>query len=307
MGAPQSQALCGIQMQPPAPPWSILRRFLLHHAPPDYRTRAQSTCRAGAGAHGCLENGWSQRAGLSSDAILECRSEHRDRRCARSDLCGAAGFLNRAPLAATLTKNPLWGAAAAPFSPGPRLSINSKTYLARVCGLRYRRRMPGEVGTRFAPASRVTGEGAGGPAKMCQASRISRCANAFILLEVYQNPHPRPLPQLNVGEGTEPSRHCATALSSPQLCPLVVYRQSRSRGENYSDHVQTQAQAGKPVHHRLEWLRHCVTKPSQSFKREGGDPPSFRGTVAKPFQPVIFFFPKVSEKRTTGRGACPTV
>ena len=30
------------------------------------------------------------------------------------------------------------------------LSTNSKTYLVRVCGLRYRRRMPGEVGPRFA-------------------------------------------------------------------------------------------------------------------------------------------------------------
>ena len=93
----RARRFCGIQIQPAAPPWSILRRFLLRHAPPDYRTRWQSTCRAGAGAHGSLENGSSHRAGLSSDAILECRSEHRDRRCARSDLCGAAGFLNRAP------------------------------------------------------------------------------------------------------------------------------------------------------------------------------------------------------------------
>ena len=103
-----AKRFAGFQIQPAAPHWSILRRFLLRRAPPDYRTRRQSTCRAG-GAHGCLENGWSHRAGLSSDAILECRSEHRDRRCTRSYLCSAAGFLNRAPSAA-LTKDPLWGA-----------------------------------------------------------------------------------------------------------------------------------------------------------------------------------------------------
>ncbi len=104
------------------------------YAPPDYRTRRQSPCRAGAGAHGCLENCLSHRVGLSSAAILECRSEHRDRRCARSDLCGADGFSNRAPEQATLTEDPLWGAAAAPFPPsgGENYSDNVQTSGARL-------------------------------------------------------------------------------------------------------------------------------------------------------------------------------
>jgi len=51
----------------------------------------------------------------------------------------------------------------------PLLTLSdSKNDLARGCGL-VRRCKSGEVVTRFAPASRMTGEGAGGPAKLYQA------------------------------------------------------------------------------------------------------------------------------------------
>ena len=141
MGAPQSQALCGIQIQPPVPHWSILRRFLLRHAPPDYRTRRQSTCRTGARVHGSLENGLSHRAGLSSDATLECSSEHRDRRCARSDLYSAAGFLNRAP----------WRRA----DKGPSLGRRGGAHLPRSGGENYSDNVETPV-TGFQPVTGVS-------------------------------------------------------------------------------------------------------------------------------------------------------
>jgi len=50
VAAPRIQAPLGIQIPPTAPDRPVLRRFLLRHATPDYRTRRQSTCWARRGA-----------------------------------------------------------------------------------------------------------------------------------------------------------------------------------------------------------------------------------------------------------------
>ena len=55
---------------------------------------------------------------------------------------------------------------------------------------------------------------------------FSFCANACRLLEASQNPHPRPLPQLKVGEGTQPSLHRAAAVPSNLALPFLAFRQS---------------------------------------------------------------------------------
>jgi hypothetical protein len=86
-------------------------------------------------------------------------------------------------------------------------------------------------------ANRTTGEGAGVGSKIITRAETSS-ARGSLLLEVHQNPHPNPLPQRNVGEGTDRrSRHQCSAveriLPQSERFSTVSVRE-RAFGTSYS-------------------------------------------------------------------------